>query len=185
MRLGRTNGRRKSVARQLGAGLVLAAYAATVCGFPTAPPSGKDRSVPFPCQDHVCGCQNAEQCWRHCCCLTPEEKFAWAEAHHVVPPAYAEAPAHDRPCAHCAAHADEHDAPGCCGQAKAAGKVYGLAALSCHGTPGVWLHAGTAVPPPAGPSWAPTWPFVGRTALPAPTAPEHLTVLTDPPPRPA
>lgn len=53
----------------------------------------KVSSQPFPCQKHVCGCQTAEQCWSHCCCFTPEERWAWAREHNVEPPAYAEKPA--------------------------------------------------------------------------------------------
>jgi hypothetical protein len=53
----------------------------------------KVSSQPFPCQDHVCGCQTAEQCWSHCCCFTPEQRWAWAREHNVEPPAYAEKPA--------------------------------------------------------------------------------------------
>ena len=48
----------------------------------------KDRSQPFPCMDRPCGCQNAEQCWHSCCCFSMQEKLAWAEAHHIEPPAY-------------------------------------------------------------------------------------------------
>jgi hypothetical protein len=54
--------------------------------------SAKDLGQPFPCRNHPCGCQNAEQCWRNCCCFTPEEKLAWAEVHGIVPPPYAEQP---------------------------------------------------------------------------------------------
>lgn len=53
----------------------------------------KRDSQPFPCQDHPCGCQTAEQCWRGCCCFSVEERWAWARAHQVEPPAYAEKPA--------------------------------------------------------------------------------------------
>lgn len=53
----------------------------------------KNIAQPFPCQDHPCGCRTAEQCWSHCCCFTPEERWAWASAHNVQPPAYAEKPA--------------------------------------------------------------------------------------------
>jgi hypothetical protein len=40
----------------------------------------------FPCEDHACGCMSAEECWNHCCCMTPEQRLAWAEANHVQPP---------------------------------------------------------------------------------------------------
>jgi hypothetical protein len=52
----------------------------------------KISSQPFPCQHHACGCQTAEQCWSHCCCFTPEERWAWAKAHNIEPPVYAEKP---------------------------------------------------------------------------------------------
>ncbi len=56
----------------------------------------KVSSQPFPCQNHVCGCQTAEQCWSHCCCFSPEERWAWAREHNVEPPAYAEKPMDSR-----------------------------------------------------------------------------------------
>jgi hypothetical protein len=81
----------------LGAAVALLGYLAAAIGFPlpAAPAVRKDLSQPFPCQDHLCGCQNAEQCWSSCCCFTPAERFARAESHGVRPPAYAEKPAAD------------------------------------------------------------------------------------------
>jgi hypothetical protein len=78
------------LARRLCAAVVLLSYLVTISGLPLPSAQGKDRSRPFPCQDHTCGCRTAEQCWRHCCCFTPEEKGLWAQAHHVEPPSYAE-----------------------------------------------------------------------------------------------
>jgi hypothetical protein len=78
---------------RLPAGLALVAYLVAAVGVPLPAFPHKDSGQPFPCQNHACGCQTAEQCWRHCCCFTPEERWAWAEAHHVTPPAYAERPA--------------------------------------------------------------------------------------------
>jgi hypothetical protein len=78
------------LARRLCASVALLSYLATIIGFPLPSLQGKDRSQPFPCQDHPCGCRTAEQCWRHCCCFTPDEKWVWAQAHHVEPPSYAE-----------------------------------------------------------------------------------------------
>jgi hypothetical protein len=92
----RTFGRKfrwRSVARRLGVGLTLCAYLATLTGLPLPAASRKDTSQPYPCMDHPCGCRSAEDCWRHCCCLTIEERWAWARAHNVTPPAYAERPA--------------------------------------------------------------------------------------------
>jgi hypothetical protein len=73
--------------------VALVSYLATAVGFPLPRLANKDHSQPFPCQDHPCGCQTAEQCWRHCCCFTPLERFAWAKTHHIGPPSYAERPA--------------------------------------------------------------------------------------------
>jgi hypothetical protein len=83
----------RSLRRRLCAGLTLAAYLAAALGVPL-PASGrpKDSHTPFPCQNHACGCVTAEQCWTSCCCFTPEQRWAWALAHHVQPPAYAERP---------------------------------------------------------------------------------------------
>jgi hypothetical protein len=79
--------------RRLFACVSLFAYLATVLGMPLPQGQAKDHSQPFPCQDNPCGCQNAEQCWRHCCCHSPEERLAWARANGIEPPAYAELPA--------------------------------------------------------------------------------------------
>ena len=78
--------------RRFGAAGVCVAYLIAALGIPLPASVHKDASQPFPCQDHPCGCQTAEQCWRNCCCFTPEERWAWARAHHVEPPAYAEKP---------------------------------------------------------------------------------------------
>src|ERR1700722_3615938 len=85
---------RTPLRRRFAAALALFAYLAAALGYPLPASfaNHKDRSQPFPCQDHACGCQSAEQCWSGCCCFTPEERWAWAESHHVEPPAYAEKP---------------------------------------------------------------------------------------------
>jgi hypothetical protein len=84
----------RSIGRRLIAAGALFAYLAATIGLPLPPPLIiKDGGKPFMCQGHACGCQTAEECWRHCCCHTPEERWAWAEEHHVQPPEYAEKPA--------------------------------------------------------------------------------------------
>jgi hypothetical protein len=70
--------------------VVLLAYIATAIGFPMRVFQAKDHSQPFICQNHVCGCHNAQDCWQHCCCYSAQEKLAWAQEQHVEPPAYAE-----------------------------------------------------------------------------------------------
>jgi hypothetical protein len=69
--------------------LCLLGYMAAVVGYPL-PAVVQKSGAPFPCQHHACGCVNAEQCWRDCCCFTPQEKLAWARENHVTPPTYAE-----------------------------------------------------------------------------------------------
>jgi hypothetical protein len=62
----------------------LVAYLASVWGYPLPQAATHDHSVPFPCQDHHCGCVSAEQCWTSCCCFTPAERIAWAQRHKVT-----------------------------------------------------------------------------------------------------
>jgi hypothetical protein len=66
-------------------------WLAMVIGMPQLQGRPKDRSVPYPCMDHACGCRDAEECWRHCCCLSREQKWAWAQEHQVEPPLFAQA----------------------------------------------------------------------------------------------
>jgi hypothetical protein len=80
---------------RLAAGLALFAYLSTTIGFPLPVVPVKDHSQRYPCEHHLCGCRNAEDCWRHCCCHTPEERWAWARANGIEPPAYAERPVSD------------------------------------------------------------------------------------------
>jgi hypothetical protein len=153
---------------RLPAGLALVAYLVAAVGFPLPAAPRKDSGQPFPCQDHPCGCQTAEQCWRHCCCFTPEEHWAWAEAHHVTPPPYAVRPAargwhtarlgnqaggQTEPSsdASCCAHA----AKGCCHDAP-------RHASCCHSDPGV----DTSRPPSDRPASRGGWRWaVGVDAL--------------------
>jgi len=64
----------------------LVAYLASVWGYPLPQAATHDHSVPFPCQDHHCGCISAEQCWTSCCCFTPAERIACAQRHEVMIP---------------------------------------------------------------------------------------------------
>jgi hypothetical protein len=83
----------RSLRRRLAAAVTLCAYLAAALGLPLPASPPREKGQPFPCMDHPCGCQTAEQCWTSCCCLTAEERWAWARAHNVQPPAYAERPA--------------------------------------------------------------------------------------------
>jgi hypothetical protein len=85
----------RSLPRRLCAGITLLAYLTAALGLPLPVSAARSKKggVPFPCQDNPCGCQSAEECWRGCCCFTAEERWAWARAHGITPPPYAEKPA--------------------------------------------------------------------------------------------
>jgi len=78
---------RRSFRSLVASGLLCALFVGTV-GLPVWPRPVKDRSRPFPCQNSPCGCNDAERCWRACCCHTNAEKLAWARQHGVTPPHY-------------------------------------------------------------------------------------------------
>jgi hypothetical protein len=82
----------RSLRHRLGVAGTFFAYLIATLNLPLTASVHKDVGVPFPCQNHPCGCQTAEQCWRHCCCFTPQERWAWAREHNVEPPSYAEKP---------------------------------------------------------------------------------------------
>lgn len=77
-------------ARRLLVVAALACFLAGTIGIPLFVPISqtKDRSQPYPCMNHPCGCASAEACWRSCCCFTNGEKLAWAAKHGVTPPQY-------------------------------------------------------------------------------------------------
>src|SRR5262245_20930658 len=70
--------------------LAMAGFLAGTIGIPLPQIAtrDKDRSRPYPCMDHACGCASAEQCWRSCCCFTNREKVAWAAKQGVALPPY-------------------------------------------------------------------------------------------------
>jgi len=170
MRTGRPTSR-STRAHRLGVIVALCAYCLSIFGFPLpAAAPRKEADQPFPCQNHPCGCQTAEQCWRHCCCFTPEERWAWARAHGVQPPAYAErpacsgwrttplraqaetkAPAAD--CACCSAHHEPPPPPPPPGSNVR--WVLGVSALGCQGFSTFWIGSAAALPPVAAVAWNP------------------------------
>jgi hypothetical protein len=72
----------------------LALFVFAVSGLPIPVPFAKDLSRAFPCMSSHCGCRNAEQCWRSCCCHSAAERLAWAKAHAVEAPQFLVLAAH-------------------------------------------------------------------------------------------
>ena len=193
---------RSRVRRSATAILLIAGYLAGTIGFPLPARVSKDKSQPFPCQDHACGCQNAEECWRHCCCFTNEEKLAWARDHNVRPPEYV---ASTSPLGWGSARIrDSGDAKptGCtCGdkgcrphhpniaQSKATPQshtkwVLGWAAQKCQGN-GPWgMPTFVALRPPARVTCTFLDEPVGYCSTPAPLWSSSTSAPTEPPPRP-
>jgi len=84
-----------SIAQRILCVLVLVAVCAASLPLPVpvVASSYKDRSIPFPCQDHPCGCRNALQCWTSCGCLSMAEKLSWAKTRGITPPSFVDAKA--------------------------------------------------------------------------------------------
>jgi hypothetical protein len=57
-------------------------------GVPLSSQRAPRSGAAFPCQDCVCGCPDAETCWRDCCCFTNAQKIVWAEKNGVKVPLY-------------------------------------------------------------------------------------------------
>ena len=72
-----------SVARSIAIGYLFLAL-----GLPLPLSSAKLGGEAYPCMDHLCGCGSAEECWRHCCCMSLVEELIWRRDHHVNPPIY-------------------------------------------------------------------------------------------------
>ena len=172
---------------RLTAAVALLAYLAASFGLPVpAPAAPKDRSRPYPCMDNPCGCSCAEECWRHCCCMTPEERWAWAEAHNVQPPDYAERPAADDRGNTTSgdAGAEHAGCPHCRRAASQRGSLWGLAVapLSCRGTT-QWVVSGV-VPAPDSARPDESSPVAAERLAVADVAPRRLSQAPPlPPPR--
>jgi hypothetical protein len=117
--------------RDLLLGLVLFSHLLIAFGFPLPAPDRKSHATsrPFPCQNHPCGCLTADLCWQgDCCCMTLEEKLAWADANGVEPPE------HVRPLV---ASRSAHPAPAkkksCCSEAAPAPEPTLATASTCCG----------------------------------------------------
>jgi hypothetical protein len=185
------------VRRRLVVGLALASYLIAAIGFPM-PAANKDRSRPYPCQNHSCGCLNAEQCWRSCCCYSAAEKLDWAQSHAVEAPAevVAEAtagwnaprvrdqrkPAATEKCC-CCAHADRGSRAPAAEEGKKRTWVVGLSARQCRGVANDWMSGATAPPPPAHLAWFFDDTPAGWLAAVSVEALVHVSPPLPPPPR--
>jgi len=137
-------------------GLLLGAFALTLVGMPILPGVVKDTSIPFPCQDHACGCRTAEACWKSCCCMTQAQKLAWASRNRVATPK-ATAPTYTaqlchspaKSCCqstgHCAVPKEQYAKP------KARAKTAGIVLLDdyhrCRMGSSLWFMLSHALPP--------------------------------------
>lgn len=185
----------RSLGRRLCAGVALVAYLGTAIGLPLPSFARKDHSIPFPCQDNPCGCRTAEQCWRHCCCLSVEERWAWAQEHNITPPDYAERPPEgwdekpqrgkdccesaDQPACSCCRHAaapQPKPAPGPQWQ-------LGVASLRCRGLSTLWVSVAAALPPAPPLAWEPCLPPGDWLQISDPTAALIPSPPLEPPPR--
>ena len=177
--------------------LSLALFVFAVSGVPIPIPYGKDLSRPFPCMFSQCGCRDAEQCWRSCCCHTAVHRVAWAKAHQVIAPDFLRASAQTE-----AEHAQrEPTAGGCCVrsvpkrccESSARKREEGSpspgthadwsfslsAALKCRGVGDVIAGVPICMPPPQV-EWRPIPIWQGRTYMALP----RITSCREPPPVP-
>ncbi len=84
------------IARRCTRWAALVAYLTLALGVQLPMPAATTSDELYPCKGHPCGCATAEQCWRHCCCTTLEQRLAWARENYVTPPDFALAEARAR-----------------------------------------------------------------------------------------
>jgi hypothetical protein len=143
------------VARRGAALLALVGFLAGTLGVPLpAKRIAKDTSRPFPCQARQCGCMNAAQCWRECCCFTDKQKVVWAKANAVELPQFVlTAAQHETEPLTCRSACCSKKSPA---QPVAASAteltlrfVLAIESRECHGQAEQWLTLGAVVLPPA------------------------------------
>jgi len=126
-------------------------YLFVALGVPVNAVAMKDMSRPFPCMFSRCGCCDAEQCYRHCCCHTARERLAFATKHGVTPPKELMAAAAEE------SLAIDDTVRACCSQSPScqatkavdpacANQVVIHEAMKCRGLATDWLHSGAAIP---------------------------------------
>jgi len=136
---------RRPLAQQLVSAATLAAFLIATVGYPVWSASGgKDLSKPFPCMHRQCGCRNAEQCWRGCCCFSARDKVAWAKRNNVQPPEFVVAAAENEPAG---TKSSCCSSKGACHKPKAAekklpGLIAVIEALTCQSQLEQWVAIG-------------------------------------------
>jgi hypothetical protein len=147
-------GKIRRIAYPLCGWFSLAVYLLVASGLPIRVPGAdeKDLSQPFPCMDCPCGCRNAEQCWRSCCCHTLAERLAWARENHVRPPDYVLAEARAQGINVWDDHQASHACCCCCAKPKVQkpkhdNSVVLIQSLKCSGMVSDWLAVGVAIIP--------------------------------------
>lgn len=139
----------------------LAGYLCATVGFPLPQRIIKDSSQPFPCQDHACGCQTAEQCLAQCCCYSAEEKQAWAEAHKAGQTRGGWNTPRQRDRDACCAKKNDCCHQSATPQAAKGGWVLAIQAWSCRGAGFLWLSQNPVPPPPVWDTWSFEWAPAG------------------------
>jgi hypothetical protein len=162
-------------------GLALVGYLTQAVGIPLPIRANQAFTTPFPCQNHSCGCQSAEQCWQHCCCFSMKEKLAWAKVRHVTPPPYiqteaaqgwnaqrqrdreAESPVKAKSCCgHCADKTEQAPAridrePAEDRDTESSAWVLGMSARHCQGLGSLWNGSAPSLPAPTILTWHYDW----------------------------
>ena len=145
----------------------LIAFVLGVTGWPNyrqkIGPNGKQFTEPFPCMHSHCGCRNAAQCWKSCCCKTMLQKLAWAKKQGVAAPAFVVAAAErEATVTTCCSLPKKPVVKACC-QTKSAccetkkpspattatiewSLVISIDAQKCQGLPQHWLQSGMVLP---------------------------------------
>ena len=191
--------------RRLAVLAALVAFLLATTGAPLPSASVKDLSQPFPCMNRVCGCRNAAQCWKGCCCFSDREKLAWAAVHHVTPPEFVIARASLEPqtdegkvrvtsdgrtgakcCVRSPAGRTKHTRQAVASSARPQTEttlVIATAWRQCHGFAPTWSMLGAIIPPPECVTWQFEWTSIGQV-YPKPTvASEFKSAPPLPPPR--
>lgn len=77
---------KRSVAVRALSSLLAGLIAVGSMAGPTGAGAPLASSSAYPCAGSNCGCIDAGHCWRACCCLSLDQRLAWARRHGVAPP---------------------------------------------------------------------------------------------------